>query len=137
MNKQSLIAATIGAIAFFILAWLVFGFLMLDFYLSNIIPYEGIIKDPPVIWSLFLHGFSVAALLSFIFSKMGVTTFAKGFLIALWVGFLLTVYFYAFIYASLNLYTMKRIVVELLVNSAFIAVIGGITSRSLGALTRK
>jgi len=136
MNKISIIAATIGAIAFFILAWLIFGTLMIDFYLSNVIPYEGLIKDPPVIWSLFLHGLSVSTLLSFIFHKMSVTTFVKGFLIALWVGFLITLYFYTFIYASLNLYTVKRIIVDLVVNSLFIAIVGGITAKSRGVLTK-
>jgi len=136
MSKKSIIAAIIGAIAFFILAWLVFGTLMIDFYLSNIVPYEGLIKDPPVIWSLFLHGLSIATLLSFIFNIMGIKTFAKGFLLALWVGFLITLYFYTFMYASLNLYTVKRIVVDLVVNSLFIAIIGGITAKCLGVLTK-
>lgn len=136
MNRKFIIAAVIGAIAFFILAWLIFGTLMIDFYLSNVIPYQGLIKDPPVIWSLFLHGLSVATLLSFIFYKMGVTTFAKGFLLALWVGFLITLFFYTFIYASLNLYTVKRIVVDLVVNSVFIAIVGAITAKCLGVLTK-
>ena len=136
MNQKSIIAAIIGAVAFFILAWLVFGTLMIDFYLSNVVSYEGLIKDPPVIWSLFLHGLSIATLLSFIFYKMDIRTFAKGFLLALWVGFLITFYFYSFLYASLNLYTDKRIVVDLFVNSLFIAIIGGITAKSLGVLTR-
>lgn len=136
MNKKTIIAAIIGAIAFFILAWLVFGTLMIDFYLSNIVPYEGLVKDPPVIWSLFLHGLSIAALLSFIFHKIGIKTFGKGFLLALWVGFLITLYFYTFIYASLNLYTVTRILVDLIVNSFFIAIVGGITAKCLGVLTK-
>lgn len=136
MNKKSIIAAIIGAISFFILAWLVFGWLMIDFYLSNIISYSGLVKDPPVIWSLFVHGLSIATLLSFMFDKMGVRGFGKGFLLSLWVGFLITLYFYTFIYASLNLYTTKRIVVDLVVNSIFIAVIGGIIARSFGALNK-
>ena len=137
MNKKSIIAAIIGAIAFFILAWLVFGTLMIDFYLSNIVPYAGLIKDPPVIWSLFIHGLSITTLLSFIFHKIGIQTFAKGFLLALWVGFLITLYFYTFMYASLNLYTVKRILVDLIVTPLFIAIVGGITARSLGVLTKQ
>lgn len=136
MNKKSLIAAIIGAVAFFVLAWLIFGTLMIDFYLSNIIPYEGLIKDPPVIWSLFLHGLSISTLLSFIFYKTGIRTFVKGSLLALWIGFLITLWFYTFMYASLNLYTTKRIVVDLVVNSLFIAIIGGIIAKSLGILTK-
>ena len=110
---------------------------MIDFYLSNIIPYEGLVKDPPVIWSLFLHGLSLTTLLSFIFQKMVIKTFAKGFLLALWIGFLMTLYFYTFIYASLNLYTDKRILVDLVVSSLFIAVIGGITAKCLGILIKR
>lgn len=136
MNQKAIIASIIGAIAFFILAWLVFGTLMIDFYLSNVVPYEGLVKDPPVIWSLFLHGLSIATLLSFIFYKMNIKNFVQGFLLALWVGFLITLYFYSFLYASLNLYTVKRIVVDLFVNSFFIAIIGGITAKSFGVLTK-
>lgn len=136
METKWLIAALIGGIAFFILAWLVFGTLMIDFYISNIIPYNGLIKDPPVIWSLFIHGLSMSTLLSFIFAKMGIRTFAKGTILALWIGFLITLWFYTFMYASLNLYTTKRIIVDLVVNSLFIAVVGGITAKSLGLLTK-
>ena len=136
MKTKWLIAALIGGIAFFILAWLVFGTLMIDFYISNIIPYNGLIKDPPVIWSLFIHGLSISTLLSFIFTKMDIKTFAKGSILALWIGFLITLWFYSFIYASLNLYTTKRILVDLVVNSLFIAVVGGITAKSLGLLTK-
>lgn len=137
MNRKSIIAAIIGAIAFFILAWLVFGTLMIDFYLSNIIPYEGLVKDPPVIWSLFLHGLSIATLLSFMFHKMDINTSGKGLVLALWVGLLITLYFYSFLYASLNLYTMKRILVDLVVNSLFIAIVGSIIAKSFGVLTKK
>ncbi|HZG01937.1 MAG TPA: hypothetical protein VEY71_13105 [Chitinophagales bacterium] len=134
LNTQSVLAAIIGAVAFFILAWLVFGFLMIDFYLSNIIPYDGLVKDPPVIWSLFIHGLSLTALLTFVFEGMGIRTFSKGFLASLVVGFLITLYFYSFNYASLNLYTGTRIVVDLVVNSLFSAVVGGITAQTLGFL---
>jgi hypothetical protein len=136
MKPKWLIAALIGGIAFFLLAWLVFGTLMIDFYLSNIIPYNGLVKDPPVIWSLFIHGLSISTLLSFIFDKMGVRTFSRGTILALWIGFLITLWFYSFMYASLNLYTTKRIIVDLVVNSLFIAVVGGITAKSLGLLTK-
>lgn len=132
MYKKPILAAFIGAIAFIILAWLVFGTLMIDFYLSNIIPYSGLVKDPPVIWALFVHGLSVATLLSFLFHKMEIRTFAKGSLNAIWIGFLITLYWYSFMHASLNLYTVKRILVDLVVNSLFIGVIGGITAKSLG-----
>ncbi len=137
MNQKPIIAALLGAVAFFMLAWLVFGWLMIDFYISNVVPYKGLIKDPPVIWSLFVHGLSISALFSFIYHRLDIKTFEKGFLSGLWVGFLVTLYFYSFIYASLNLYTTKRILVDLVVNSLFIAVIGGITAKCLGLLAKK
>ena len=137
MNQKPVIAALLGAVAFFLLAWLVFGWLMIDFYISNVVPYDGLIKDSPVIWSLFIHGLSISALFSFIYHRLDIKTFKKGFLSGLWVGFLVTLYFYSFIYASLNLYTTKRILVDLVVNSLFIAVIGGITAKCLGLLAKK
>ena len=136
METKWLIAALIGGIAFLFLAWLVFGTLMIDFYLSNITPYDGLIKDPPVIWSLFIHGLSLSTLFAFLFHRMSVTTFTRGSVIGLWLCFLITVWFYSFIYASLNLYTNTRIIVDLFVNSLFIAVIGGITAKSLGLLSK-
>ena len=136
METKWLIAALIRGIAFFLLAWIVFGTLMIDFYLSNIYPYEGLIKDPPAIWSLFIHGLSLSTLFAFIFYKMNITTFTQGSVLGLWLGFLITVWFYSFMYASLNLYTNKRIIVDLFVNSLFIAVVGGITAKSLGLLTK-
>ena len=136
MNMKWVVVAFIGAIAYFVLAWLVFGTLMIDFYLTNILPYDGLVKDPPVIWSLFIHGLSISVLLSYLFYKMTVNTFTKGFFVSLWLGFLITLWFYSFMFASLNLYTTKRILVDLVVNAVFIAVIGGIIAKSLGLLTK-
>ena len=102
------VVAFLGAIAYFDLAWLVFGTLMIDFYLTNILPYDGLVKDPPVIWSLFIHGLSISVLLSYLFYKMTVNTFTKGFFVSLWLGFLITLWFYSFMFASLNLYTTNE-----------------------------
>jgi len=132
MNTKLFLAAIGGAVASFLLGWLVFGMLLADFFKTNTIVYEGLTKEPPVLWAVFLGGLCSTTLLAWIFSKMGITSFMKGATTALWIGFLLTAWYYLSMYAFMNLFTSKLMLTELVVESLFTAVIGGIVGAILG-----
>ena len=132
MNKQFYFAAIGGAIASFLLGWVVYGILLMDFYKTNTTVYEGLMKDPPVLWAIFLAGLCSTTLLAWIFSKMGITSFMKGVTTALWIGFLLTAWYNLSSHAFMNLYTTKLMIGDLVISSLFTAVIGGIVAWILG-----
>lgn len=132
MNSKFYYAALVGALVSFLLGWIVYGMLMMEFYKANTTVYEGLMKDPPVLWAIFIGNLCTATLLSWIYSKMGIKTFMKGATTGLWVGFLLTAWFYAFSHAFMNLYSTKLTIADLVVSSLFTAVIGGLIASILG-----
>lgn len=67
MSQRALLAALAGAVTSFLAGWLIYGILLMDFYKANTIVYEGLMKEPPVLWGIFVSGFCSSLLFSLIF----------------------------------------------------------------------
>ena len=57
MDKKIITAAIVGAIVSFLLGWLIYGFLLMDYYTEYSVRYEGLMKDPPELWAYFATPF--------------------------------------------------------------------------------
>ena len=81
MNTKLLLAALIGAIVAFFLGWLVWGILLMDYYNAYTTQYEGLMRNPPVLWALFLSQLAWTFMFAYIFDKWAnITTFKSGFM---------------------------------------------------------
>ncbi len=69
MNARILIAAFIGAILFFLLGWLFYGILAMDFLTAHSIQYTGMYKEHPNLLGLFVSGFALTLLIAIIFRQ--------------------------------------------------------------------
>ena len=69
MDKKILTSALAGAIASFLIGWLVFGIALHGYYMENSKPYEGLMKKMPVLWGIFAGGLIWSWLLAYIFNK--------------------------------------------------------------------
>ncbi len=133
MNSKLLIAAAVGAVTAFFLGFLIFGLAMQGFYNSNMIPYEGLIIDPPRLWAIFIANLATAFLYAYIFDKWAnIRTFGAGFSAGIIIGFLFTVSMDLLMYAMMNLYTGMFLVVDVLVSTLYSAVVAGTVASMLG-----
>ena len=137
MNTKIIVGAIVGAIASFLLGWVVYGMLLMDFFKANATVYEGLMKDPPVLWAIFASGLCITTLLAWLFSKLGITTFMKGATTAFVIAFLLTLWYYLLAHAFMNLYNTTLMMTDILVGSVFNAVIGGIIAMVMGKVGNK
>ncbi|MFI5218068.1 MAG: hypothetical protein ACHQNT_01180 [Bacteroidia bacterium] len=133
MNTKLLIATIVGAIASFLLGWLVYGTLLMDFWKTNTTIYEGLSVDPPRLWAIFLGGLCYCFLLAWIFDKWSNTRdFKGGFINGMIISLPIMLWTWLGYYAFLNLYTSTLMITDIIVGTLFNGVVAGIIAAMLG-----
>ena len=133
MNKRAIIAAIAGAVAFFLLGWLLFGVLLMNLYVQNTTEYTGLMKEMPNLWILFISNLASGLLLAFIFQNWAsISTFKGGLTGGLIIGFLLGIIIDGYFLSGFNLYSAKVIIVDVLANTFLYGIIGGLIGWILG-----
>lgn len=138
MNTRLILATLAGGVIFFLLGWLVFGILLMDFYQANITEYPGLWKEMPNLVLIALANLVFAFLLAFIFQRWaGITTFGRGFLSGLLVTVLIMLVFDIWMFAGMNLFKPVVLVVDVLVNTLMGGIVGGVIGWILGTGRKK
>lgn len=133
MNAKTIIAAVVGAIAAFLLGWIIWGMLLMDYFIANMVNYEGLMINPPILWAIFLSGLATSFLLAYLFEKMNVHTLADGFKNGLIIYFFIALSMALYFYASMNWYSGKVVmIVDVVVNSIYGGLIGMVIALMLG-----
>lgn len=78
MKIGTLLGALAGGIVMFLLGYLFLGFLFADYFKANTIDYPGLLKDPPVIWAIFLFNVAWAWLIAFVLDYAGRRGWGEG-----------------------------------------------------------
>jgi len=135
MNTRMLIAALIGAIASFLLGWVVFGMLLNPYYEANAVNYVGLYRSGSDmrLYGIFLSQLAMSGLLAFVFSRWSsVRTFGTGLAGGIIIGGLIALYIDLNMWSSMNLYPAKVFAVDVIVSTAFTGLIGGVVAVVLG-----
>jgi hypothetical protein len=78
MKVGTLVAALAGGIVMFGLGFLFFGVLFAEYFKANTIDYPGLVKDPPVIWAIFLFNLVWAWLIAWVVDRSNLGGWAEG-----------------------------------------------------------
>ena len=133
MNTKILLAALAGAVAAFLLGWVVYGILLMDFMNSNTTSYAGLTKDPPNFIGVFIAGLCMSFLMAYVFNRWaGISTFAKGFMGGLIISLPVLLNWNISFYSFFNLYSTTWLVTDVVVGTLFYGIIGGIVGLVLG-----
>jgi hypothetical protein len=128
MNSKTFVGACFASIILFLFGWLTFGFLLVNYYDSNLVQYPGLIKNPPDILPIAISNLTSGFLISWIFSIAKIKNIRKGFSTGFIIVSTMVLCYDLFIYAQMNLYSIKLIIADVLLNG----VTGGITGIVLG-----
>lgn len=79
MNGKFWLSVLAGTILYFLLAWLIWGMLLADFYGNYTITYEGLERETPLIWAYLIGSFGIAFLVGFLIHKGQMGSFSSGF----------------------------------------------------------
>ncbi|MCW3117199.1 MAG: hypothetical protein JWM28_1281 [Chitinophagaceae bacterium] len=128
MNTKTLLGALIVGVITFLLGWLIFGILLMDYYNANMVQYPGLIKNPPEIWVIGISNLVWGLLIAWIFNMSRINTVAKGFSAGFVIGLLMVLGFDLLLYAQFNLINSKLIAIDVILNG----IMGGISGAVLG-----
>lgn len=78
MNVKTLVAALAGGIVMFGLGFLFFAVLFTNYFQENMVQYAGLMKEPPIIWAIFLFNVVWAWLIAWIADRSGSAGWAAG-----------------------------------------------------------
>jgi hypothetical protein len=134
MNVKAYLAAIAGAVFSFLGGWVIFGMLLMDFYMANTTSYDGLMKSPmPDLIFIFLSGLSASFLLTIIFTKWAnVSTFQGGFTNGAIIYFFVVASFNLSMYGFYNLFNITLVFVDTIAQTVFGGLIGGIIGFILG-----
>jgi hypothetical protein len=133
-TNKFLVGGIIGGIAYFLLGWLVYGMLLMDFMTANAGTATGVMKaEADMIWWALIVGNLFSGLaLAYVLTKAGVSSASAGAAVGAVFGLLICAAFDFTFYGTSNIFTMKGLLVDIAVSTVMSAVVGGIIGWYLG-----
>lgn len=135
MNTRTVLAALVGAISAFLLGWVIFGMMLMDFMSAHMLPYPGLMKGEGEmdLGLIFLSNLLIAVLLTRALGRMGVHDLKSGLLNGAIIGLLFYLAMDLSLMAMMNLYDGPlAVAVDVLANTVWMAAIGGVVGFMLG-----
>ena len=130
--KKFGIAIFAGGVAYFLLGGVIYEILLGGFYESNLGSATGVVRDVPVFWALALSQFGLAAMVTYVFHHVGVTSAGDGVktgaIFGLLFGFAISIN----LFAATNWSNMNVALVEPFVTAVRISLGGAVIGWALG-----
>jgi uncharacterized membrane protein len=138
-TKNFLIGGIVGGIVFFLLGWLFYGNLLVNFFHDH--PGAATNVDRPmdqmVWWSLVLGNLLFGFLLSYVFAKAGVATLTNGLITGAIVGFLVCAAIDLTMYGTTNISSKQAMAADIATTTVMAAIAGAVIGAVNGAMNRK
>ncbi len=133
MNTKTLLAGLAGGFFAFFGGWLVFGILLMDYYMANTAVFDGLMKDPPDMLFLVLSNITWGILYAYLFQRIGdIKSFSSGFTNGLIFSFIIVFMWDTSMYAFYNLSGLTITLVDIVVGTLFGGLVGGVVGLVLG-----
>lgn len=133
--KKRIMATLAGFVVLFLLGWLIYGMLLMDFYAANSGSATGVMKEDGdmVWWALVVGNICQAYLLVYIFGKWAnITTFSGGFQSGAVIGLIIGLAFNLNMYGTSNLMNLTSALVDPIVSAIMMGITGGVIGAVLG-----
>ena len=126
MNKKVLIGTLVGAVASFLLGWLLFGILLADVYKSGTKSYEGLMYTEPILWALFLAQVAWSWVAAWLWDRLGVNDLMAGITNGAMLLSGIVLGMDLFFYASMDLIQPMTLVIDVVANTVMGGFVGGV-----------
>jgi hypothetical protein len=126
MNTKFFLSGIAGGVVFFLLGYLIYGMLLMDFMKAHAGLATGVNRDPTQMLFLYLilGNLLFGFLLAYIFSKAGISTASKGFVTGAIVGFLVSASYDCVSYATTFISTRPGVLADV-VSFTVMSAVGG------------
>ena len=125
-TKKFLIGTVVGGITYFILGYLFYGLLFMDYFNGNLGSATGVYRTDDLIWwSLLLGNFAGAGLLTYIFLMWAhISTFKSGLRAGTVIGLLMTLSWDLISYATSNILNLQASLMDVVIGTIMTAIAG-------------
>ncbi len=133
--KTRIMATLAGFVVLFMLGWLLYGMLLMDFFVANAGSATGVnrAEDEMVWWALIVGNVLQAYLLVYIFGKWAnITTFAEGLKGGAMIGLILGYAYDLIMYGTTNIMNLTAALVDPLIAAVMMGLAGGVIGWVLG-----
>ncbi len=134
-SKKRIMATLAGFVTLFLLGWIFYGMLLVDFFAANSGTATGVMRSDTemVWWALVVGNVLQAYLLVYIFSKWtNITTFGDGLKAGITIGLILGFGFDLTMYGTTNMMNLTGALVDPLVVAGMFGLTGGVIGMVLG-----
>jgi hypothetical protein len=139
-SNKFLIGTLVGGITFFLLGYLFYGLALSSFFMNHTVAPSGSMKnmDQIVWWALILGNLTSAALLSYIFLKLGnISSFGSGASTGIAIGFLMSFSMGLIRFATENSLDLTGTFTSVVVGTVMTAIAGGVIGALFGRGKKK
>lgn len=133
MKIGTLAAALAGGIVLFLVGFLFFGLLLADYFRANMVEYPGLVKDPPLVWAIFLFNLAWGWLVTWVVDRSGVVGWAEGAKVGAIVLFIIGVGVDLEFHAFMNVH---KALAPMLVHILIVTVMGAIAGAVVGLILK-
>ena len=124
MNTKTIIAGILAGIVSFLLGWLIYGMLLMEFFKNHSLHYNGLDKNPPDFLYLGIGNLLMGILTAYVVALGNGNNAKKGFTIAAIVGFLVSSGMDSMMFAQMNLGSRTAILVDVIAATILSGIIG-------------
>ncbi len=128
MNTKTLISGLAGGVVIFLGGYVVYGMIMMNYFMSNMISYPGLLKDPMDLWSMAAGNTIMGILLAYILNLGGTPSAKRGATIGAITFFLIALSVNLVMYAQMNINTLPACFVD----SICMALLGALAGAVIG-----
>jgi hypothetical protein len=134
MNANKLVLPAIaGGVVMFLLGWLIWGVLLMDFFASQSSSISSVMRNPPVFWAIGLGNLGAGALLALIFGRWAsIKTLSSGVITGGMIGALVGFSYDFTMFGTTTMMTIPGVLVDILANAFVSGVAGGVVAWLLG-----
>lgn len=130
--KRLLLAIVAGGFTFLAVGGLIYAVLLAGFYEANLGSATGVMREVPIGWAMLISQLGMAALVTYVFVHVGVTSAAEGLKTGAVFGLLFGVAISFDLFAVTNWSNATVAFVEPVVTAVRVAVAGGVIGWALG-----
>ncbi len=128
MNTKTIVSGVLTAVFTFLLGWLIFGILLMNYYNSHMSVFPGLLKKQPDLIFIGLANIAWGLMLAYVFSLADIKTVSKGFMVGLIIFGLVAAGINCMFQAQYHLYARRIYAIDTVAN----AVLGALAGAFLG-----
>lgn len=130
MNTKTLISGLAGGIVIFLAGYLIYGLIMMNYFMSNMVSYPGLMKEPMELWAMAVGNIILGILLAYILNLAGIVSATRGATTGAIVLFLIGLSINLIMFAQMNLSPLQVSIVD----SICMAIMGALAGSVIGWL---